>query len=357
MRLEPHAIGRLSARLEHGSAVISATNGKTTTAAMVATILERGGTRLVHNRAGREHGRRRGERAAAGRAPRRPARGRHRALRGRRVLARPGRRRAPSRAPCCSRTSSATSSTATASSTRSPTAGLDVCARTSAALVLNADDPTVADLGRARGGDARTAACPSSGSRTTRSPCPRCSTPPTPSTAAAAARRTATTRSTSATSAATTATRCGATPPGAAVAAATDVVLEGVRGARFTLRTPGRRARRRASAPRPLQRLQRARGRGAGAHAGRPSRRRRRRPAGGLPRVRPGRDGAPRRPRPVDPPREEPGRGERGPAHARARARRARRARHPQRPGRRRARRELGVGRGLRGPRRRACGT
>ena len=41
-----------------------ATNGKTTTAAMVAAILERGGARLVHNRAGREHGRRRGERAA-----------------------------------------------------------------------------------------------------------------------------------------------------------------------------------------------------------------------------------------------------------------------------------------------------
>jgi UDP-N-acetylmuramyl tripeptide synthase len=32
--------------------VISATNGKTTTAAMVAAILERSGTRLVHNRAG-----------------------------------------------------------------------------------------------------------------------------------------------------------------------------------------------------------------------------------------------------------------------------------------------------------------
>ena len=52
MRLEPHAIGRLAARLPRGSAVISATNGKTTTAAMVAAILERGGTRLVHNRAG-----------------------------------------------------------------------------------------------------------------------------------------------------------------------------------------------------------------------------------------------------------------------------------------------------------------
>jgi UDP-N-acetylmuramyl tripeptide synthase len=52
MRLEPHAIGRLAARLERGSAVISATNGKTTTAAMAAGILERAGAHLVHNRAG-----------------------------------------------------------------------------------------------------------------------------------------------------------------------------------------------------------------------------------------------------------------------------------------------------------------
>ena len=50
--LEPHAIGRLASRLPQGSVVISATNGKTTTAAMVASILERGGIRLVHNRAG-----------------------------------------------------------------------------------------------------------------------------------------------------------------------------------------------------------------------------------------------------------------------------------------------------------------
>ena len=51
-RLEPHAIGLLAGRLERGSLVISATNGKTTTAAMVASILERTGARLVHNRAG-----------------------------------------------------------------------------------------------------------------------------------------------------------------------------------------------------------------------------------------------------------------------------------------------------------------
>ena len=52
MRLEPDAIARLAGRLPQGSSVISATNGKTTTAAMVAAILERSGTRLVHNRAG-----------------------------------------------------------------------------------------------------------------------------------------------------------------------------------------------------------------------------------------------------------------------------------------------------------------
>src|SRR5689334_9875659 len=51
-RVEPHAIAQLASRLDRGSVVISATNGKTTTAAMVASVLERTGARLVHNRAG-----------------------------------------------------------------------------------------------------------------------------------------------------------------------------------------------------------------------------------------------------------------------------------------------------------------
>jgi UDP-N-acetylmuramyl tripeptide synthase len=51
-RQEPRAIERLAARLPEGTAVISATNGKTTTAAMAASILQRTGVRLVHNRAG-----------------------------------------------------------------------------------------------------------------------------------------------------------------------------------------------------------------------------------------------------------------------------------------------------------------
>jgi lipid II isoglutaminyl synthase (glutamine-hydrolysing) len=52
LRLEPGALGALSARLDRGSVLVSATNGKTTTAAMLACILERHGVALVHNQAG-----------------------------------------------------------------------------------------------------------------------------------------------------------------------------------------------------------------------------------------------------------------------------------------------------------------
>jgi UDP-N-acetylmuramyl tripeptide synthase len=52
MRLDPRSIEQLAARLPDGSAVISATNGKTTTAAMSASVLGQAGVSLVHNRAG-----------------------------------------------------------------------------------------------------------------------------------------------------------------------------------------------------------------------------------------------------------------------------------------------------------------
>jgi UDP-N-acetylmuramyl tripeptide synthase len=52
MRLQPDAIDVLGSRLTRGSVLVSATNGKTTTTAMAAAILEREGVRLVHNRAG-----------------------------------------------------------------------------------------------------------------------------------------------------------------------------------------------------------------------------------------------------------------------------------------------------------------
>ena len=50
-KLDPSSVDRLAARLPLGSALVSATNGKTTTAAMAARILEPT-TRLAHNRAG-----------------------------------------------------------------------------------------------------------------------------------------------------------------------------------------------------------------------------------------------------------------------------------------------------------------
>jgi UDP-N-acetylmuramyl tripeptide synthase len=50
-KLDPDAVDQLAARLPLGSALISATNGKTTTAAMAAEIL-RGRVRLAHNSSG-----------------------------------------------------------------------------------------------------------------------------------------------------------------------------------------------------------------------------------------------------------------------------------------------------------------
>jgi UDP-N-acetylmuramyl tripeptide synthase len=50
--LEPRAIPELAGRLKRGSALVSATNGKTTTAAMIASIFREAGVPLVHNQAG-----------------------------------------------------------------------------------------------------------------------------------------------------------------------------------------------------------------------------------------------------------------------------------------------------------------
>jgi UDP-N-acetylmuramyl tripeptide synthase len=52
LRLAPDALGRLASSLERGSTIVSATNGKTTTAGMVAEILRADGRVPVHNRAG-----------------------------------------------------------------------------------------------------------------------------------------------------------------------------------------------------------------------------------------------------------------------------------------------------------------
>jgi lipid II isoglutaminyl synthase (glutamine-hydrolysing) len=52
LKASPHAMARMSSQLEAGSVLVSATNGKTTTAAMIAAALKRTGRSLVHNRAG-----------------------------------------------------------------------------------------------------------------------------------------------------------------------------------------------------------------------------------------------------------------------------------------------------------------
>jgi UDP-N-acetylmuramyl tripeptide synthase len=52
LRLAPDAISRLGSGLDRGISLISATNGKTTTAGMIAAVLEAEGRAPVHNRAG-----------------------------------------------------------------------------------------------------------------------------------------------------------------------------------------------------------------------------------------------------------------------------------------------------------------
>jgi lipid II isoglutaminyl synthase (glutamine-hydrolysing) len=241
MRLEPHAIGRLAARLPNGSAVISATNGKTTTAAMVAAILEHRGTRLVHNRAGANmaggvasallHATRRGGRLAGDTglfevdefwlgqvvAELRP-----RAL----LLANLFRDQLDRYGELDTIADR----------------WLEVCAHTGAQLVLNADDPTVADLGRARGGDADDRSVTFFGVEddaivldemqhaADAKHCRRCGAPYRYD--AIYLGHLGRYRCES----------CGATRPEPAVSAG-EVVLEGVRAARFTLRAPaGERA-------------------------------------------------------------------------------------------------------------------
>jgi UDP-N-acetylmuramyl tripeptide synthase len=261
MRLDPHAIARLAARLERGSAVISATNGKTTTAAMAAEILERAGARLVHNRAGANMAG--GVATALMDGPRDADTGlfevdefwldqvvddlRPRAL----LLANLFRDQLDRYGELDSIADRWAA----------------VAARTPAALVLNADDPTVADLGRMRepggsgppgrarepdgpgppgrarepeaGGGARVTyfgvdddamALPAMQHAADAKHCRRCGAPYRYDAVYLGHLGRYHCDS------------CGATRPEPQIAA-TDIVLEGVRGARFTLRTPaGERA-------------------------------------------------------------------------------------------------------------------
>jgi UDP-N-acetylmuramyl tripeptide synthase len=52
LRLDPRLVERLSGQLGGGAVVVAGTNGKTTTASLLASALRAGGRRVLHNRAG-----------------------------------------------------------------------------------------------------------------------------------------------------------------------------------------------------------------------------------------------------------------------------------------------------------------
>jgi len=56
MRADPRALQRMASQLDDGAVLVSATNGKTTTSAMVAAVLEGAGREVVNNRAGSNMG-------------------------------------------------------------------------------------------------------------------------------------------------------------------------------------------------------------------------------------------------------------------------------------------------------------
>ena len=56
MRADPKALQRMASQLDDGAVLVSATNGKTTTSAMVAAVLEGAGREVVNNRAGSNMG-------------------------------------------------------------------------------------------------------------------------------------------------------------------------------------------------------------------------------------------------------------------------------------------------------------
>ncbi len=186
-----------------------------------------------------------------------------------------------------------------------------------ARLVLNADDPLIADLGRERAERDLLR-----GRGPTRWRSPRCSTRRTPSTAAAAAPPTSTTRSTSATSATTAARPAVRQRPSPTSAREHDHAPRHRARPTFTLVTPAGDAPSCAAAAGPLQRLQRARRRRALPVPRRLARRRSspvcRRSTAAFGRAETVRVGDTSSAAAAD---QEPRRRQRGPAHAGARAR------------------------------------
>ncbi len=339
-KLDPGAIDRLAARLPQGSVLISATNGKTTTAAMAAEIL-RPRVRLAHNNSGanlvsgvastllRSRGAELGlfeaDEAALSELARRlrpkalllcnlfrdqldrygelelvAARWRDGGRGAARRAARRQRRRSAGRRP------------------RTRPAGL-------------------AHLRR---------------STTHGTPAPSCSTRPTRSTACAAGRRTTTPPRTSATSA-TIAARTAATRGRRSTSSPARSSCTGSTARAFTLVSPAGEARVELALPGLYNVYNALAAASLCTRARGPGRRDRRRARTFLGRVRALRADRDRRPAAPDAPDQEPGRRERGGAHDRRRRRAQGRRRRAQRRDRRRPRRLLDLGRRLRAAARR----
>ncbi len=153
VRVAPRAVSELAGRLPRGCVIVSATNGKTTTAAMVAAVLRSAGVSLVHNQAGANMT---GGVASALLRAARP---------GDRIEGELGLfeidefwldRIAPELAPrallLCNLFRDQLDRYGELETIAERWAGVVASLPEAAALVLNADDPLIADLGRARNG-------------------------------------------------------------------------------------------------------------------------------------------------------------------------------------------------------------
>ena len=339
-KLDPGAIDRLAQRLPDGSVLVSATNGKTTTSAMVAEIL-RPRMRLAHNNSGanlvsgiastllRARGAQLGlfevDEAALPEIARRV---KPKAL----LLGNLFRDQLDRYGEL----------EIVAGRWRSAIEQLR-----GAMLVVNGDDPQVGDLATVHGNavvfgvDDPSHARPALQHAADSKYCLRCGTPY--DYAAAYVGHLGDYRCPS----------CGHHRPQLDVRA-TSITLDGLDGSTFHLESPQGAARDPSRAAGSLQRLQRTRRRGTDARAGRAARRRRRGARALLRRVRALRADPDRRPAAADALDQEPGGCERGRAHDRRRRRAERRRGCAERRDRRRTRRVVDLGRRLRAAGRRA---
>ena len=312
VRMAPDAIDRLAVQLDRGSIVVSSTNGKTTTAGMIAGDPARPRATPRSTTAPAP--------TCTGASPRRCSSSP--ATRACSSSTRPGCRGSPrscARACWSSATSSATSSTATASWSGSRTSGPSWWPRWRARceFALNADDPLIADLGRDRelrrrpgvtyfGIEDTSQALPELQHAHDAKHCRRCGAPY--SYERAFVGHLGHYRC----------PNCDADRPTPDIAA-TEIELHGICGLPRAHHDARGRAGARPPPPRPLQRLQRPGRRRRRSSLGCPAPTGARRPRVDARRLRPCRDDRGLGQARLDPPDQEPGRRQRGAPHADAR--------------------------------------